>query len=100
MACQQWAEKLDAYLDGEVPVDEQRALREHLRGCATCASESFDRLQAKRAIQMAGQRFVPDAAFRARIQNSLAKARPLQRKWQWFPALAFSGIAALLIVGT
>jgi anti-sigma factor RsiW len=99
MACQLWAEKLDAYADGELLPDEQRALREHLRGCAVCAADSLDRLQTKRAIQVAGQRFVPDAAFRARIQKSLAASRPARRTFSWFPALATAAVAALLVIG-
>jgi anti-sigma factor RsiW len=95
MACELWVEKLDAYLDGELVPAEQRALHEHLRGCASCAADSLDRLQAKRAIQAAGQRFVPDAAFRARMLKSLGAPRP-KRNFRWFPALA---VAALLIIG-
>ncbi len=99
MACQLWSEKLDTYLDGELRPDEETALREHLRSCAACSSDSLDRLQAKRAIQSAGQRFFPDAAFRARIQKSVGASRPARSRWQWLPALATSVAAALLIVG-
>ncbi len=99
MACQVWSEKLDTYLDGELPPDEQHALREHLHGCAACASDSLDRMRAKRAVQSAGQRFVPDAAFRARIQKNVG-SRPARSRWQWLPALATSAAAALLVVGT
>src|SRR5229473_4761245 len=99
MACQVWSEKLDTYLDGELPPDEQHALREHLHGCAACASDSLDRMRAKRAVQSAGQRFVPDAAFRARIQKNVG-SRTARSRWQWLPALATSAAAALLVVGT
>jgi len=97
MACELWGEKLDAYLDGELVPAEQRALHEHLRGCASCAADSLERLQAKRAIQAAGQRFVPDAAFRARMLKNLAAPTPA-RNFRWFPALA--AVATLLIIGT
>ena len=99
MACQLWSEKLDTYLDGELPPGDETALREHLRGCAACSSDSLDRMQAKRAIKSAGQRFLPDAAFRARIQKSLTSSRPAWRRWQWLPALA-TVAAVLLVVGT
>ena len=66
MACELWTVKLDAYFDGELPVDEARALQEHLRQCATCAAEGLRKLQQKHAIQAAGQRFMPDPAFRRR----------------------------------
>jgi len=97
MGCQTWVEKLGTYLDGELASGDERALREHLRGCAACAADTLERLQTKRAIQSAGLRFVPDPAFRARIQNNLAgAARPARRSWQWFPVLA--SVAAVLVV--
>ena len=94
MVCDAWTDKLDAYLDGELAPAEARALSEHLRGCAACAAESLSRVQQKRALQAAGQRFTPDPAFRARIQQSIA-AKP--RRWNhfWFPVLAI--MAVLLI---
>ena len=95
MTCQDWAEKLDAYLDGELPAEEERAVREHLRGCVECAAESLDRLQMKRAVQTAGLRFKPDPAFRARIAQTVAA--PTRRTWQWLPMLAT--VAAMLIAG-
>lgn len=97
MGCQVWAEKLDAYLDGELAAADERALREHLPGCSACAADTLERLQTKRSIQSEGLRFVPDPAFRARIQSNLAGARPAWRSWQWFPVLA--AVAAVLIVG-
>src|SRR5438445_2081666 len=97
MVCENWAEKLDIYLDGELPVAEARALGEHLRGCPACAAESVNRVQQKRALQAAGHRFTPDPAFRARIQQSVAARPPARWSRLWFPALA--GALALLIVG-
>lgn len=95
MACEAWKEKLDAYLDGELAADDVRALEQHLRSCPACAAQSLERVQLKRAIQGAGQKYSPDAAFRARIQKSLATRRGGWRNF-WFPAIAVS--AAALIV--
>ena len=95
MVCETWTERLDAYLDGELPAAETRALGEHLRGCASCAAESLSRVQQKRALQAAGQRFTPDPAFRARIQKSIAAHRPARWSRLWFPVLA---TAAVLLV--
>ena len=88
MVCETWTEKIDGYLDGELPVGEARALDDHLRGCSACAAESLSRVQQKRAVQAAGLRFTPSPAFRARIQESTA-ARRLPR-WNrfWSPVLA------------
>jgi anti-sigma factor RsiW len=97
MVCENWKGKLDTYLDGELPAGEARALGEHLRGCAACAAESLSRVQQKRALHAAGQRFTPDPAFRARIQKSVSASK--SRGWGrlWFPALA--GAMALAIAG-
>jgi len=97
MVYDSWTEKLDAYLDGELASAEARALGEHLRGCAGCAAESLSRVQQKRAIQAAGQRFTPDPAFRARIQQSIAVRRRFSWGRLWMPVLAAA--MAMLIVG-
>jgi len=97
MVCETWTDKLDAYLDGELPAAEERALGEHLRGCPSCAAESLSKVQQKRAVHAAGQRFTPDAAFRARIQASIAPRRPTLWNRVWFPVLATAMV--LLIAG-
>ena len=99
MACGLWAGKLDAYVDGELPPADERALREHLRGCASCAADSVELLQAKRAVQAAaGKRFPPDAGFRARMQKTLAAPRNPRRNFNWLPALAAIAAALLAVV--
>jgi anti-sigma factor RsiW len=97
MACEPWTEKLDAYLDGELPASEARALAEHLRGCAVCAAEALGKVQQKRAVQAAGQRSMPDPAFRARIQDSVAARRPFSWSLRWLPILATA--AVMLVAG-
>jgi anti-sigma factor RsiW len=100
MACQAWAEKLDAYLDGELSSSDERLLREHLRVCSSCAADSIDRLQMKRAVHNAGQRFQPDPEFRRRLQANLVPQRPSRRFWQLVPALAgLLVVAGVLIAG-
>ncbi|MGB2605181.1 MAG: anti-sigma factor [Candidatus Sulfotelmatobacter sp.] len=98
MACDRWIEKLDAYLDGELPASEARALSEHLRGCSACAAESLSRLQQKRTVQTAGQRFTPDPAFRLRIQESIAARPPARRSWFRVPVLA-TAMAVVVVIG-
>lgn len=97
MVCEAWAEKLDAYLDGELPAAEARSLDEHLHACAACSAESLNRVQQKRALQVAGQRFTPDAAFRARIQASIAPRRSARWNRLWLPV--FTGALALVVAG-
>jgi anti-sigma factor RsiW len=96
MACEHCTENLDAYVDGELPADEARALDEHLRGCASCAAEALRKVQQKRAVQAAGQRFTPDPAFRNRIQGSIAAPRSSPWKRFWLPVVV-TAIAAVVI---
>jgi len=97
MVCEAWTDKFDAYLDGELPAGEERALGEHLHGCSACAAESLSRAQLKRALHTAGQRFTPDAAFRARIQKTVATKQPARWNRFWFPVLATAMV--LLMAG-
>jgi anti-sigma factor RsiW len=97
MVCETWTDKLDAYLDGELPSGEARAVSEHLRGCPGCAAESLNRVQQKRAVQTAGQKFTADPAFRARIQQSIALRRAPGWNRFWFPVLATAMV--LVIAG-
>ena len=95
MAGEHWTAKLDAYLDGELTSAEERQLREHLRHCAVCSADALERLQMKRAVQSAGQRFTPGTALRERIQRGIvANPRPA-RFWHWVPAFAILVVAVL-----
>jgi anti-sigma factor RsiW len=97
MVCESWTAKLDAYFDGELSAADARALSEHLRECSACAAESLSRVQQKRAIQAAGQRFRPDPTFRARVQQSIAARRPGRWTSFWLPTLATAMV--LVIAG-
>jgi anti-sigma factor RsiW len=97
MTCEYWAEKLDTYLDGELPSEGARAVDAHLRGCSTCAAEALRRVQLKRTVQEAGQRFTPDPAFRARMQKKFATPVGSKTRWRWLPAFVTATAAALLV---
>jgi len=99
MAGEHWTEKLDAYVDGELPADQARALDEHLRGCASCAAEALSKVQQKRAVQAAGQRFTPDPAFRERIRKTIAAPRPSLWGRRWLPGFAAALAAVLVVAG-
>jgi len=88
-----WTEKLDTYLDGELPASEMSALDSHVRSCSDCAAEVLGRIQLKRAVQTAGKRFTPSADFRERIQKMSAAKKP-QRHWSW----QMAAIAAVFLV--
>ncbi len=94
MTHEAWTGQLDAYLDGELDSNQMVGLDGHLRECSACSAEALRRLQWKRAIHSASQGYAPDAAFRARIQNSVSPAKPAW--WQLRPV--FSAAAALMLL--
>jgi len=90
-----WTEQLDAYLDGELDSARTVDLDRHLRECSACAAEGLRRLQWKRAIHSASQRYAADPSLRDRIHKSIAPRR--MTWWQWRPAFALAAAVLLLI---
>jgi anti-sigma factor RsiW len=95
MVCESWNAKLDTYLDGELPPEEMHAFDVHVRNCPSCSSDALTRVQTKRAIQVAGERFTPSAEFRRRMQRSIAP-KQLSSGLGWMFAAA---MAVVLVVG-
>jgi anti-sigma factor RsiW len=91
-----WTAKLDAYLDAELESGEMAKLDGHLRECPACAAEGLRRLQWKKNIQSAGQRFVADPKLRERVQKRISQKKPVRR---WWPAYAATLAVLLLLVG-
>lgn len=98
MVCESWKGKLDSYLDGELSEDEMHAFDAHLRGCSSCTADALARVQMKRAIKLAGKRFTAGAAFRKRIQQSIAAKprRSLRLGWIFAAATAAIVVAGVL----
>jgi len=89
-----WTEKLDTYLDGELPAGEMSALDAHVRTCPDCTANVVGRLQMKRAVQTAGRRYSPSMELRQRVLRMTSVKQP-QRRWVW---QIVSVAAAFLIV--
>jgi anti-sigma factor RsiW len=96
MVCESWKERLDTYLDGELP-EERRTFDSHVRNCPSCSSDVLSRVQLKRAIHLAGKRFTPSAEFRKRMQQSIASKPRHSFRLGWMLAAA---AAVVLVVGT
>jgi anti-sigma factor RsiW len=96
-----WAPKIDPYLDSELSAEEMRGMDAHLRECPSCASDALRRLQLKRATRLAGQRYTPSADFRRRIEQQVAAKDHPRRRWLWVPVLVAAGVllAAVVTVG-
>ena len=96
MVCECGKEKLDTYLDNELPEEEMRTFDAHVRSCSSCSADALARVQMKRMVQVAGKRFTSSADFRRRMQHTIA-AKP-QRSFRlgWMLAAA---AAAILVAG-
>jgi anti-sigma factor RsiW len=97
MVCESWKAKLDTYLDGEVPEEEMRSFDAHVRSCPSCSADALTRVQMKRAIQAAGNRYTPSAEFRKRMEQKLAP-KP-QRSFR-LGLMLVTAAALVLVVGT
>ena len=96
MSCEMWADKLDAYIDGEGSREDLAAVEEHLGACADCAREALGRMQLKRTTQLAAQRYLPSPEFRLRVAQGLRKDRKPMWSLAWRPGLLAA--AALLLL--
>lgn len=95
MACESWRDKLDAYVDGELPSSEASALAAHMRQCADCAADALQRVQLKRAVAIAGKRYEPSAEFRQKMRKSISATRQRSTSYWWKLVVA---PAALLLI--
>jgi anti-sigma factor RsiW len=96
MVCESWKEKLDTYLDGELPEPEARSFDTHVRSCNSCSADALTRVQMKRTIQVAGRRFAPSAEFRRRVQQRIAPKPQRSYGLGWMFAAA---AAVILVIG-
>lgn len=92
-----WTEKIDTYLDGELPTAEMKEMDAHLRTCSACTADALQHVQFKRAVQSAGRRYTPSADFRQKVRQSIAARPRRSAMWLWLPATA---VLLLLVAGT
>jgi anti-sigma factor RsiW len=95
MLCESWKATLDTYLDGELSEEETRTFDAHLRSCPSCPADALARVQTKRAIQVAGKRFIPSAELRKRVQRSIAPRPQRSLCFGWMFAAAMAVILAV-----
>jgi anti-sigma factor (TIGR02949 family) len=106
MSCREWQDRLQSYVDAEMPPQEMEAFRAHATHCPDCASAAFSLMEAKRALRRAGRRYEASPELRARVlatvrqaQNNEATEKPRLRPANvisW-PRWAMSAAAVLLL---
>ncbi len=95
MVCESWKERLDTYLDGELPEAEMRSFDAHLRTCPSCSADALPRVQMKRGIQIAGKRFTSSSEFRRKMQQSMAPKPKRSFGLGW---MSLAAVAIILVV--
>ena len=83
MACETWRDKLDAYVDGDLPDREGRSFAAHVRECSDCAADALERVKMKRAVALAGKAYQPSTALRQKVEASLRRPEPSGKPWAW-----------------
>ena len=64
-------DKLNAFIDGELPPAERQGIEQHLTGCHACAMHVLSATQLKAATARAGRRFAPPPEALARFTAHL-----------------------------
>jgi len=102
MTCAECREKIEAYVDSELPAGQVAELEPHLRACPSCAADALGRMQMKRMTQAAGTRYAPTPEFREHLEKRLNRAQAKSKPWRlgWWPKLAiFAALAVVLLAG-
>ncbi len=99
MNCDWIRQRMDAYVDNELPEAEAAEFEAHMRSCAACANAALEQTRLKLATRTAGQRFTPPAEFLQRMEQNLRpqSAKPSWRLLRWPVALPVAMAAALLL---
>jgi anti-sigma factor RsiW len=95
MTCD-WRDKIDRYLDNELPESDDLALSRHLQSCQGCAAAALGSRKLKVSIKKAASAvFVPSAEFQSKIRRAVApRSRSVPA---WLPAFALA-MAAIIVM--
>ncbi len=100
MTCDTWQQKIDTYVDAELPDVEARELEAHMRDCPSCSAQAVTRSRLKRSIHLAAKAYDPDLEFRKRIQAGITP-KASGRRWGWMvEAGAFCAAVLLMVLGS
>jgi anti-sigma factor RsiW len=98
MTCELWRDQIDAYVDGELPLDHEAEVAGHLRNCAGCNALAAETIQTKRAIAQAGRRYQPSSEFRAQIVRSIG-ARESHARSFWLQLVLAAALIVIVAAG-
>jgi anti-sigma factor RsiW len=89
---------INAYVDGQLPADEERDAQQHLVACHSCALRVLSAMQLKAATARAGHCFAPTSEVVARLTARLrAEPGPVARIHSFRP-VAWGSLAAAVML--
>ena len=92
------SDTLSAFIDGELPDGEQRAIEQHLAGCHSCSLRVLSATQLKAATARAGRRFAPSPEALARLTAQLRRQPQATARVHSMRRLTWVGLAAALLL--
>src|SRR3984957_970385 len=99
MAVDPWADKLDAYLDGELAPSDAVAMAGHLRVCPDCTAAALQHAQLKLVVRTSGKRYEPDSQLRKKIAKIIRGKTQSSSGWRHFGwQWRFAALAALIVL--
>lgn len=96
MQCDSTSEMINAYLDGELSVENAAAVQDHLKTCPSCSALVAETARLQRALRRVRTQFTPSAEFRKRVQKQIRPSRRSTWFLPWVPAAV--GLVALVLI--
>jgi anti-sigma factor RsiW len=97
MSCE-WQEKLEQYVDAELPSAELASVEAHLRACQSCAADALTQTRLKRLTRVsAANAYIPTVEFRQKVAAHIAGKKKAQLAW--WPKLAIAAVCIALVFG-
>jgi anti-sigma factor RsiW len=91
-------DKISAYIDGELPADEERNTQLHLADCHSCTLRVLSGTQLKAATSRAGYCFAPSPDLLARLAARIHAEPGAGTRGRSFPPVAWGALAAAVLL--
>jgi anti-sigma factor RsiW len=92
------SDTLSAFIDGELPENEQTEIEQHLAACHACALRVLSATQLKAATARAGRRFAPSPEALGRLTAQLHQQPQATDRIHSMRRLTWVGLAAALLL--
>ena len=96
MKCDSDSEMINAYLDGELSMENAAAVQDHLKTCPLCSAHVAETARLQRALRRVRTQFTPSVEFRKRVQKQIRPSRRSTWFLPWVPAAV--GLVALVLI--